>query len=958
MRNMVERSIFTIEEDPNSPNDLQIVSKRYIRGKDEVKEIGHDQPMKANYDEDVEASTDQDISEQMGDNAEEERGVQADPQEILWTKSYQGNVHEGVEPETDRVVHDMVSDLRFFDMLSDKELGDDFMKDSTCEVPGMVKQDSGKGADRYNEFLLNDAAAPEVPWFAVRKSWFSQKPPLPKKAIQKIAKEENLPKDHFDIEKDIRQRVLQEEPLHKFSNGKVQPGYLVLIEARTNCLRKHFPGTDMNSMGQSVAPPPQQNIYGESYLGNTLGQSTVPPPQRKIYDENYIGTAYPAPVAQPPQYYSYPIPPQFQYQYGMPPPVYENAPPVILSAKELEYNLGKIRFVNNIFKDKSKKDVQAITKMMKLPLDTSIGELSLTLTPFTPPDFVPFKNVQNFINNPPASPTFKNLAEMMKAKAPSPPAFDLSIDFKTFELSKPMQDEVTKATDALTKAVTIWTNKSPAYEFKWTEVLPPGKSYSASDKNVMTALMNAIAKSRDLYQYKGFNPLKTDTWEPNLTRSFKGVNAAEDIMSGMVKAFIDGITAGMSSLKDASGAIWNVVKGLPKNVIDNLKTNMDLIKAKGTTFGTNLKAYGDALKDHVMNIIEAVKTDIGEVKDFILAWVKGLTSAIMADAADLQTYVINLFNSFSAWVKTNITTLVSNVKAEIGKVVNSAVTEAKKIVADIQTTVTNMVEKVKGEMTATYNELKTTFTTAVNKVKADFQVAYDKLMASYNQLVSSLTQTVDIVKKQGEILTDQIKKVVDVQATTERIQKAYTDFVQTTGTRFSVIEEKMKSMGASIPAIPTGSSGGEKKGLFASLFSGPVPVYPPAGSPPAVQYPYAYPGAPRTYGTPVPWYDYEYTEVDMPAIDFEKNPAPQATHGLGHISVLKQAAKLPFKEGLKVFQKHLKWTFSKEGKAEQVAQAKKMGELIRARKFADAKTFAKEAPGGMSHYVPEIAGFV
>jgi hypothetical protein len=441
------------------------------------------------------------------------------------------------------------------------------------------------------------------------------------------------------------------------------------------------------------------------------------------------------------------------------------------------------------------------------------------------------------------------------------------------------QANVTKAQDALTKAVTVWTNKSPPYEFKWKEVLPPGNTFSASDSNV-TALVNAIVKSRSLYEYKTFKVTDTSTWEPNVTRTFKGMHATEDIMAGMVRAFVDGITTGMNSLKTASTTIWDVVKGLPKNVIDNLKTNMDLVKAKGAAFGTALKDYGTALKNHIMDIIEAVKTDIGAVKDYILAWVDGLVKAILADAVELQSYVINTFNSFTDWVKTNIATLVTSVKAEFTSIKNAIVKGYRtrqprlaRLLPIFGGTVEDMVAKVKAEAIAGYNKLKTEFEAGVAKVKADFEAAYKTLMDSYNKLVASLTATVDIVKKQGEILTDNIKKVTDIRA-------AYEKFVQDTGLRFSTIEEKMKSMGAGI-SLPTSSSSGEKKGLFASLFSGAKRklkhglgvTYPPAASPPVVQYPYAYPGAPRVYGTPMPWYDYPYTEVDMPAIDFEKEPA-------------------------------------------------------------------------------------
>ena len=965
MREM-ERSIFTIEEDKNAPMDLQIVSKRYIRGKDEVKEIGHDQPMTPNYDEDIEADTDQEISEQMGDNAEEERGVQADPQEILWTKNYQSSVHEGVQPETDRVVFDQVSDLRFFDMLSGVDLGDEPIKDSTCEVPGMVREDDGRGVAQSDEALLNDATPDDVPWFAVRKSWFSQKPPLPKKVIERIAKEENLPKDHFDIEKDIRQRVLQEEPLHRFSNKKVQPGYLVLIEARTNCLRKHFPGTDMG-MGQSTVPPPQQNIYGESYLGNDLGQSTVPPPQEKvfkddyigqsavppaqqlIYDKDYIGLTYPTPTPQTQQYTSYPIPPQFQYQYGMPPPVYENAPPVILSADELKYGLGRIHLANAIFNGKSKQTVQTIKNMVKmLPLDTGIGELSLQLTQFTPPPFTPFKNTSDFMKNPPALPTFKNLTTMMNTKPPSPPDLNLSVDFKMFELSQKEKDKVKKAQDSMESVVTVWTNKTPPYEITWQENYHPGSTYTVKDPSVVNVVWNSIVKAQGLYKYKDFKVTDTGTWEPNLTRMYKGIGATGDIMTGMVKNFVAGLTASIKGLKDGATGIWDVVQGLPDEILANIKDNMAAIQKKGADFTNSMRAYGADIKTYLMNVIDAAKTDIGEVKDFVLSWVKGLTTAIMADAADLQTYVVNLFNSFSDWVKTNITSLVGKVKTEIASVVDKAKAEAQKIVADVENTVKNMVETVKNDMTQAYNQLKTQFTQTVDQVKADFT-------KGYNQLVSSLTGTIDIVKKQGEILTDQIKKVTDIQA-------AYEKFVDATGQRFSTIEEKMKSMGANIPSMPSAPSGGgsgEKKGLFASLFSGigkapaPAPIYPPA---PTTQYPYAYPGAPTVYGTPTPWYDYEYTEVDMPATDFEKNPAPQATHGLGHISVFRKMAKQPFKDALTTFKKHMGWTASKEGSAETKAQAKKMLELIKARKFSEARTFAEEAPGGVNDFRSKVFG--
>jgi len=863
-----DRSIFTIEEDPNSPNDLQIVSKRYIRGKDEVREIGHDQPMTSNYDEDVEAESEEDVAESAGESVEDNYDVQADPQEILWTKPYQGSVHEGVQPESDRAVYDGVAGAkdgrRFFDMLSGADLGDDFMKDDTVEEgENVVRTDSGLGADTYDEPLVaEDTAQDAVPWIPIRKSWFSEFP-LSMKVIKRIAKEEKLDPKHFEPDKDIRQRLLQKVQMHAFSNGQKAPGFLVLIEARTNCLRKPNPG----GMGQSTVPPPQRNIYPEAQY---VGETVIPPQERDVLRSDFLGVAYPPPPATPPppKYYSYPIPPAFQY--GMPPVAYADDMPVVLSAKELEYGLGRIHLTNLLFKDRAKKKVNAITIMSRLPLDTNLGELSLQLTPFTPPPFTPFKNVENFIRNPPPTPLFKNLATMMNTPAPTPPAFDLSIDFKTFELSKDVQDRVKKAQDAITAAVTVWTNKSPPYQYQWKEVLSPGQTYTVTDKNVVTALVNAIAKSRSLYKYKTFSITDTGTWEPNITRMFKGLNANEDIMGGMVKNFVDGITSGMGSFKDATSTIWDVIKGLPKSVIDNLKTNMDLVKAKGAAFGTNLKDYGLALKNHVMDIIEAVKMDIGEVKDFILSWVKGLTQAIMADATELQSYVINLFNSFSAWVKTNITTLVGNIKTEIGKVVASAAAEARKIVADVEATVKGMVENVKTEMLATYNKLKTEFTTTVNQVKATFQANYDKLMGS-------LTQTVEIVKKQGEILTENIKKVANVQA-------AYEKFVQDTGQRFQGIEERLAA--ATGKAV---ASSEEKKGLFASLFSGIRKkvkhrhgigqTYPPAGSPPVVQYPYAYPGAPRVFGTQVPWYDNPYTEVDMPAIDFEREPAPQAVSG-------------------------------------------------------------------------------
>jgi hypothetical protein len=419
---------------------LQIVSKRYITGKDEVKDIGHDQPMVPNYDENIETTSEEEVADAAGESVDDNHDVQADPQEILWTKPYQGSVHEGVQPETDRTVYDMVAPgrrgRRFFDMLSGADLGDDFMRDPTVEDgENVVRDDSGLGADTYDEPLVATGPTQDaVPWIPIRKSWFSEFP-LDMKVIKRIAKEEKLDPKHFEPAKDIRQRLLQKVEMHAFSNGQKVPGFLVLIEA------DQLPAEAEPRWHGPVnrSPDPEEHL-SRGTIRRRDGHTS--PGERCAPQRLPRSGVLSAPDAPGPSilFLSH----SAEFQYGTPPAAYVEEMPTVLSAKELEYSLGKIRLANVIFKDKAKKRVNTITIMSRLPLDTSLGDLAPWVpAPFVPPAFTPFKNVQYFINNPPKAPTFGNVAQYfpdandrVAKPPPTPPAFDLSIDFKTFELSK------------------------------------------------------------------------------------------------------------------------------------------------------------------------------------------------------------------------------------------------------------------------------------------------------------------------------------------------------------------------------------------------------------------------------------------------------------------------------------------------------------------------------------------
>jgi hypothetical protein len=795
----MDRSIFTVEEDPNSPWDLQIVSKRYIRGNDEVLEVGSDSPLKPNPGENFE-------TEEVGDEGSDESTGIGDSQEILWTERYQGFAAEGVPPAEDRPV---------FDMISGAELGDDFMKDDSCEIPGMVRHDSGMGADQLFVDLPEpvEDKAPEVPWIPVRKAWYN-KSALDVKDLKRIAKEENVDPKHYDV----RQRLLEQGP-HTFAKtGKTEQGYLIVVEVKTNCLQKHFPAQS-KGMNDFFAPPVEQDVFRKDFLsGAGVGDFFAPPAEQDVFRSSFLSDTgdFFAPAVERDIY---------RGQY-------------IGIMREQRAALEDMKRYSEGFK-KTADRIEDIARHKLKSISRKggaegVGAINLTFTPFTPKKFVPFANLSKTLQTPRPVPEFQNMKNVLASGFPQPKRITVpTFDFKEFAVSEAVAKEIQTATDEITKVVTMWTNKSPEWEFKWTEQFGSSKNtYRGKSPNFVTAMYNANAELVRLYTFKDGDPVN------NVLRAMNYSTAVRQLMSQYVEQLIGSLSTAFNQLVKSGKASYNVLSKLPKEVLDTMKENVNRVKENITATTTmlydSLKEYMTALGAFISQIMDAIKNDILNLSTWFKNVLLDIQQAVIKDAGELQQGVVGIFNDFITWIKTNMGNFSTQVSNEVKSMLTQATDAATKIVAGVRKDATDLVNKTTADMKALYTELGTKFTAAVDKVKADFIAVTDKITKDFNdayaKLVATLTGTIDVVKKQGEMLTAEIKKVTDLRA-------AYEKFVQETGQRFGNIEAKVGEVSA---------KAAEKKGLFASMFSGikrhahlgavrapprRAPVYRPIGPP-------------------------------------------------------------------------------------------------------------------------------
>jgi len=767
----MDRSIFTVEEDPNSPWDLQIVSKRYIRGNDEVREIGSDSPMLPNPGENIETEGGDEGSDEGSD---ESTGI-GDSQEILWTERYQGFAHEGTPPAEERPV---------FDMISGAELGDDFMKDDSCEIPGMVRHDSGMGADQLFADLPEpvEDKAPEVPWIPVRKAWYN-KGALDVKDLKRIAREENVDLKHYDI----RQRLLEQAP-HTFAKtGKTEQGYLIVVEVKTNCLQKHFPAQSQG-MNDFFAPPAEEDVFRKDFLsGAGVGDFFAPPAEQDVFRSNFLSDTgdFFVPAVERDVYRG-----QF-----------------IGIMREQRAALEDMKRYSKGFK-KTADRIEDIARHKLKEISRKggaegVGAIVLQLTPFTPRKFTPFANLSKTLQTPRPVPEFQNMKAILAQGFPQPKRISIpTFDFKEFAVSEAVAKEIQTATDEITKVVTMWTNKSPEWEFKWTEQFGGAKNtYRGKSPNFVTAMYNANAEIVRLYTFKDNDPIN------NVLRAMNYSTAVRQLMSQYMEQLIGSLSTAFNQLVKSGKASYNVLSKLPKEVLDTMKENVNRVKDNITSTTTmlydSLKEYMTNLGNYIAQLMDAIKNDISNLAVWFKNVLLDIQQAVIKDAGELQQGVVGIFNDFIAWIKLNMDGFSTQVSNEVKSMVTQATAEAKKIVDSVRADAVNLINKTTADMKSAYNELSTKFNATVADVKAQFTASYDKLVAQYTQLVATLTGTIDVVKKQGEMMTEQIKKVTDLKA-------AYEKFVAEAGTRFTNIETKIGEVSA---------KAAEKKGLFASMFS-------------------------------------------------------------------------------------------------------------------------------------------
>jgi hypothetical protein len=781
----MDRSIFTVEEDPNSPWDLQLVSKRYIGGRDQVKEIGSDAPLQPNRNENIETIDEEVPIENDRIATEGDSDVQTDPQEIHWTKRYQAFAHEGgALPAENRPV---------FDMISGAELGDNFMKDPSCEVPGMIRHDSGLGADQMFTDLPEDKA-PEVPWIPVRTAWYTESP-LDKKAIKRILKEEKVDTEHYDV----RQRLVNSGP-HKFSNGKTAQGHLIVVEAKTNCLQKHFPAQALG-MSDYMAPPAEQDIFRSNFLSGT-DDVIAPAAEQDIYRGHFLGY-------------------------------------IASQRAAIKQGLGQLRATDNAIRER----VPDIRHNLKKKLrarhigDAGIGASafdSFNFTSFTPKAFTPFQNLALALKpkaqggTAPAMPAFDATRVLLSQGLPRPPASLTTLpafNFQKWELGEQVTRDIQTASDEMKKSVTTFTNKSPPWKFSWKEPIGAKNTFAGEDADFVQAMIKTQNKMTSLYTFKD----GVSEYIENFKRLFNGSSAMSQLAGSYVAEIVTAMKASLNSFIKSGDATFKVVTAIPKKLMEFMETNAKILhetaKAAGDQALKDMGVFAKDLQTYIKDLVAAIEKDIIGLKDYLVANLTNIQVAVVLDAGELQQYIVGIFNDFKNWLVSNIKNFSGTVSTEVRRLVDEGSAIIKQSVTDTRVAAERLVTDLTAKMNASITKVQTDFKAAVDKITVDFN-------ASYTKLVASLTGTIEVVKKQGEMLTDQIKKVTDLKV-------AYEKFTEATGQRFSNIEAKIGTVSAQATA-----AAGEKKGLFASLFSGakrhihlgqpraPRPIPPPQYAPP------------------------------------------------------------------------------------------------------------------------------
>ena len=761
----MERSIFSVESD--SPWDLQLVSKRYISGADEVKNIGTDTPPPLNFNENVEVLEEQGAG--SSGSTSDGRGI-GDSQEILWTKPYQASAHEGVHPAEDRPV---------FDMISGAELGDNFMKDATCEVPGMIRHGSGKGDGDFREGLgelpPEGDRAPEVPWIPIRSAWYTT-PTLNERSMRRIASEEKLDLKHYDMRQNTIQEGEHTFPAKPGGKSKTVQAWLIQVDAKTNCLQKHFPArsSGMAGTGDFFVPATEQDIFRSHYLqGAGMGTMVVPPPSsQSSYSGYYLGDL--APVRA-----------------------------------YIKQGLGQLRSFEKAVKERIPGIRHALKDKLRQRYAGGVGASAFdafAFTEFKPREYTPFPNLTKALKpaseggTAPALPAFDATKALLDQGLPVPPASLTTLpafNFQKWEMGAKLTAEIQTATDEMTKALTTFTNKSPAWKFSWTEPIGAKNTFSGEDADFVNAMIKTQSKMKSLYTFKD----GATEYVENFKRLFNGSSAMSQLAESYVSEIVKAMKQSLNSFIKSGEATFDIVTQIPKKLMEFMESNAKILystaKAAGDQALTDMRTYVGTLQTYIKNLVGAIEKDIIALKDYLVKNLTNIQAAIVKDATELQQYIVGVFNDFKNWLLTNVKNLADTTKTAVKELVDEASKVVKQSVADARAAAEKLVNDLTTSMNNTFTKVKTDFNNMVAKVQTDFNTRYEGL-------VKSLTGTIEVVKKQGEILTASIRKVTDIQA-------AYDKFVKETGQRFTNIEAKV---GAATKAAE------EKKGTFASLFSG------------------------------------------------------------------------------------------------------------------------------------------
>jgi ElaB/YqjD/DUF883 family membrane-anchored ribosome-binding protein len=784
---MAKRSIFTIEED--SPWDLQLVSKRYVSGKDQVVDVGTDVPPRLNYNEDVEV-LDEDSPPTEGAKFPQQGlgDAQPDPQEILWTKPYQGSVHEGVAPPENRPV---------FDMLSGAELGDGFMKDSSCEVPGMVRHNGTTGDGGFREGLGELPAggdrAPEVPWIPIRTAWYTTSK-LNESNMKRIAREAHLDLKHYDM----RQKAIQEGehtfPAMPGGKARTAHAWLILVEAKTNCLQKHFPAQSRGMSGTNdfFVPAAERDIYGRNYLSGT-DDFFVPASERNIYRGALLeGAGVGTMVVPPPSGQSA----YSGYYLGY----------LSTQRSYIKQGLGQLRATAHAVKHSLhgiRHDLKKRLRERYVPV-SGLGASAFdafAFTEFTPRSFTPFQNLSQAMKpraqggTAPDLPAFDATKALIDQGLPKPPASLSSLpafNFSKWELGPEVTADIKTATDEMTKAVTTFTNKSPPWKFSWTEPIGAKNTFSGEDADFVQAMIKTHNKLTSLYTFKE----GVTEYVENFKRLFNGSSAMSQLAGSYVQEIVTAMKASLNSFIKSGKASFEVLTTIPKKLMafmeTNAKTLYDTAKAAGDQAMKDMRTYAGDLQTYIKSLVAAIEQDIIGLKNYLVANLTNIQAAIVADATALQQYLVGIFNDFKNWLLANIKSFTDTAKVAVKQLVDEATKAVSDAVSAARAAAEKLVSDLTAKMNATFDKVKADFKATVDKVTKDFNDSYAKLVAT-------LTGTIEVVKKQGELLTGQIKKVTDLKT-------AYEKFTKETGTRFTNIEAKMAEAA--------------KKGTFATMFSG------------------------------------------------------------------------------------------------------------------------------------------